>query len=211
MLFFLFTIVITSFAFEGAGAGLFLGTGTPSSINAADDLSEDLGINEEKGNFSFGALGFYQAPTYRLGASFQFQAWAGWNTGDDNAQEESAGLAAFTAGLYGTYSFYTGRILLNIGGVVGAGRVSLGYNLNEERGDIKERDSVSTFYIEPQISFGIATCRWVGVEFQLSSPIYFLDDELKITLYGNEYSVDSNEMIGITFSMKLLFGVIAEI
>lgn len=214
--FLFFTVLLVVFgtsvsAFQGGGGGIFFGTGTPSSIDAVEDLSDQLGITEEEGNFNAGAFGFFQGDNYRMGASFQFHVWAGWNVGNDDAEDDTAGLAAVTGGFYGTYTFSKNRLLLNLGGTIGAGTIALGYNLGQESGDISNSESLSTLYLEPQISVGIATCRWVGVEFQLSSPIFIFDEDLTLYVRGQEFTVKSGDMAGISFSIKLLFGRIADL
>jgi hypothetical protein len=193
--------------FSGGGGSIYFGTGWPNSIDAASELADDLDINDETGNFVLGLQGFYQGGQYRLGCAFQAHAWAGVNIGENGAEDDAAGVAALVVGLYSTYTIRRDRVLLNVGTVVGAGRCLLGYSLGDEDEDRDE--SVSTFYIEPQVSLGVATCRWFGVEFQLSAPIFILTEELKLYEGENSYTVKSGDMIGVNFSIKLLFGKIA--
>lgn len=193
--------------FSGGGGSVYFGTGSPNSIDAASELAEDLDINDETGNYVVGVQGFYQGGRYRIGGALQAHAWAGVNPGKNGADDDAAGVAALVGGLYGTYTIRHDRMLLNVGAVVGAGRCLLGYSLGDEREDKDE--SVSTFFIEPQASLGVATCQWFGVEFQLSAPIFILTEDLKLTEGENTYTVKSGDMAGVNFSVKLIFGKIA--
>jgi hypothetical protein len=193
--------------FSGGGGSIYIGTGWPNSIDAASELADDLDINDESGNFVLGVQGFYQGGEYRIGGAFQAHAWAGVNIGKNDAEDDAAGVAALVGGLYGTYTIRHDRILLNVGAVIGAGRCLLGYSLGDEDEDRDE--SVSTFFIEPQASLGVATCRWFGVEFQLSAPIFVLTEELKLSEGEKTYTVKSSDMMGVNFSIKLTFGKIA--
>jgi hypothetical protein len=194
-------------AFSGGGGSVYFGTGWPNSIDAASELADDLDINDESGNFVLGAQGFYQGERYRLGGALQAHAWAGVNLGENGAEDDAAGVGAIVGGAYGTYTIRHDRVLLNVGAVVGAGRCLLGYSLGDEGEDKDE--SVTTFLIEPQISLGVATCRWFGVEFQLSAPIFILTEELKLSEGDKTYTVTSGDLTGVNFSIKLTFGKIA--
>jgi hypothetical protein len=112
-------------------------------------------------------------------------------------------------GLYGTHTIRNDIMLLNVGGIVGAGKCLLGYNLEDEGKDRNE--NVSVFFIEPQVSLGVATCRWFGIEFQLSSPIFIFTEELELSEGEKSYSVKSSDMMGVNFSVKLTFGKIADL
>jgi hypothetical protein len=194
--------------FSGGGGSVYFGTGSPNSIDAASELADDLDINDERGNYVLGVQGFFQGDRYRLGGALQAHAWGGANLGKNGADDDAAGVAALVGGLYGTYTIRHDRMLLNVGGIIGAGRCVLGYSLGEED---KDRDeSVSTFFIEPQASLGVATCRWFGVEFQLSAPIFILTQDLKLNEGGKTYTVKSSDMMGVNFSLKLTFGRIAD-
>lgn len=201
--------VLVAEEFSGGGGSIYFGFGSPSSIDAASELSYDLGINDQTGNGVLGVQGFYQDESYRLGGALQGHAWAGVNSGKNGADDDAAGVGALVIGLYGTHTVMNDRMLLNVGAIVGAGKCFLGYNLEEENEDRNE--SVSTFYIEPQVSLGVATCRWFGVEFQLSAPIFILTEKLELTEEGKTYSVESDDMIGVNFSAKLTFGKIANL
>jgi hypothetical protein len=198
----------TAGEFEGGGASLLFGTGWPSSVDAASRLADDLAVNDETGNGVVGFQGFYQGDLYRLGAAFQAQAWGGVNPGKHGADEDAAGVAAFVGGLYGTYTISHGRALVNVGAVVGAGRCFLGFSLGDE--NVEEEENVATFYLEPNVSVGVATCAWFGVEFQLSAPVYFLAEDLTLTHESNTYTVKSGDLTSVLFSMKLTFGKIAD-
>lgn len=193
--------------FQGGGGSVFLGTGTPDEITAATDLANDLNLEHDIGNVFFGAQGFYQADRYRVGASFQTSVWGGWRSGENNAGDNSAGVVTFTAGFYSTYTIRHDRFLFNVGGVVGGGRAGMGFDLGEQ--DIDEFESVSTFYVEPQVSVGVAACAYFGVEFQLSAPVYLLTDDLRMTYSGRTYSVSGSDLNGLTFAVKLTFGKFA--
>jgi hypothetical protein len=193
--------------FSGGGGSFYFGTGSPNSIDAASQLADYYNINDESGNYVMGVQGFYQAERYRLGGAFQGHAWAGVNPGSNGAGDDAAGVAAFVGGLYSTYTFRHDRLLLNAGAIVGAGRVYLGYSVADRI--IEKTENVSTFYIEPQISLGVATCRWFAVEFQLSAPIFILTEDLRISAGGRVYTVKSGDMNGINFSIKLTGGKIA--
>jgi len=193
--------------FSGGGGSIYIGTGWPNSIDAASELADDLAINDETGNFVLGVQGFFQGSRYRLGGAFQAHAWAGVNIGKNGAEDDAAGVAALVGGLYGTFTIRCDRVLFNVGAVVGAGRCLLGYGLGDE--DIDREESVSTFFIEPQASLGVATCRWFGVEFQLSAPIFILAEDLELSEGGKTYTVKSDDMMGVNFSIKLTFGKIA--
>ncbi len=193
--------------FSGGGGSIYVGTGWPNSIDAASELADDLDINDETGNFVLGVQGFYQGSGYRIGGAIQAHAWAGVNIGKNGAEDDAAGVAALVGGFYGTYTIRHDRVLLNAGAVVGAGRCLLGYSLGDEDEDSEE--SVGTFFIEPQVSLGVATCRWFGVEFQFSAPFFILTEELKLSEGGTEYSVKSSDMMGVNFSIKFTFGKIA--
>jgi hypothetical protein len=193
--------------FSGGGGSFYFGTGSPNSIDAASQLADFYNINDESGNYVMGFQGFYQAERYRLGGAFQGHAWAGVNPGNNGAGEDAAGVAAFVGGLYSTYTFRHDRLLLNAGAIVGAGRVYLGYKLGDR--NIEKTENVSTFYIEPQISLGVATCRWFAVEFQLSAPIFILTEDLRISADGRVFTVKSGDMNGVNFSIKLTGGKIA--
>ncbi|UCF06232.1 MAG: hypothetical protein JSV33_04180 [bacterium] len=195
--------------FSGGGGSVYFGIGWPNSIDAASELANDLDINDESGNFVLGAQGFFQGHSYRIGGAFQAHGWAGVNFGKNGAEDDAAGVAALVGGLYGTYTIRYDRVLLNVGAIVGAGRCLLGYSLGDEDEDSDE--SVSTFFIEPQVSLGVATCRWFGVEFQLSAPIFILTEDLKLSEGGKEYIVTSGDMVGVNFSIKLTFGKIANL
>jgi hypothetical protein len=192
--------------FSGGGGSIFLGTGSPNSVDAASALAGDLDVNDEAGNFLLGIAGFYQGDRFRLGGAFQAQAWGGVNPGDYDAEDDAAGVAAATWGLYGTYTFRHDRVLLNAGGVAGAGRCFLGYTL----GDGTDADeSVATFYLEPHVCVGVAATSWFGVEFQLSTPIYLLTDDLELTVANRTYRVEGSDLAGLDFSLRLTFGRIA--
>lgn len=213
-LFFACAIFVTSgpaAAFTGGGGSIYLGTGYPSSIDAVDELSEDLRINEEEGNFNFGLQGFYQADKYRLGADLQWHLWGGSNPGDedDDVDADTAGVGAVTYGMYTTYTIRHDRLLLNVGGVVGAGVAFLGYDYGQR--DVSDHETVSTFYIEPLISFGVGTCRYFGVEFQASAPIFVFSEDLTLDYLGKEYTVKGSELNGVNFAIKLTFGKIADV
>lgn len=195
--------------FSGGGGSIYFGTGSPNSIDAASDLVNDLDINDESGNFLLGVQGFYQGDWYRIGGALQTHAWAGANLGKNDTEDDAAGVAAIVGGFYGAYTIRHDRMLLNVGAVVGAGRCLLGYSLGDEGEDRDE--TVSTFFIEPQASLGVATCRWFGVEFQLSAPIFILTDDLELTEGGTTYTVKSGDMTGVTFSVKLTLGEIADL
>jgi len=203
----LIPLMVYSQGFSGGGGSIYFGTGSPNSIGAASDLGNDLQINDQTGNFVLGMQGFYQAPTYRLGGAIQTHAWGGANLGDDTTGDDAAGVGAIVGGLYYSYTWRLDRILINTGVVFGAGRCFLGYSLGD--GQQSKNVSVSTFYIEPQISLGVATCRWFGVEFQLSSPFFILTENLSLTEAGQSYIVTGGDMLGINFSIKLAFGKIA--
>lgn len=207
--------------FSGGGGSIYFGTGSPNSIDAVSELADDLDIDDQSGNYTLGVQGFFQGERYRLGGTLQAHAWAGFNLtknninndiddvspGKNNTDDEVAGVAAIVGGLYSSYTIRHDRMLLNIGTVVGAGRCFLGYSLGGE-GENREV-SVSTFFIEPQASLGVATCRWFAVEFQLSSPIFILTEDLKLSERRKTYTVRSGDMIGVNFSIKLTFGKIA--
>lgn len=193
--------------FSGGGLSLGLGTGSPNSVDAASALARDLSVDDETGNYTFIMQGFYQADRFRLGAAFQGQVWGGANVGDQEPKDSAAGVVAAIGGLYGTFTFRHDRVLLNAGGTVGAGRCLLGYSLGNSGPD--EKESVSTFYLEPQVSVGVATCRWFGAEFQLSTPIYLLTEDFVLTYDGQTYAVQGSDLAGVQFCMKLTFGLIA--
>lgn len=203
---FLFSPLLT-FAFSGGGGSIYAGLGSPSSIDAASELADDLDINDEEGNFTIGAIGFYQADRYRLGGGFQMHAWGGTNPGDDDTEDDTAGLAAVLYGAYGTYTIRHDRLLLNAGAFVGAGKAILGFDKGEE--DIDETESTTTFYIEPLVSFGIATCPYFGIEFQISSPIFLFSEEIELRYGGKTYIVEGDELSGVNFVLKLTFGKFA--
>ncbi|MFC1852791.1 hypothetical protein ACFL27_21550 [candidate division CSSED10-310 bacterium] len=194
--------------FQGGGASIYLGAGTPNSIDAASDIAADLNINDETGNFVFGVLGFYQADKFRMGAAFQMHAWAGVNPGTEDVEDDAAGVMAVIWGVYSTYTIKHDRFLMNVGAIVGSGRAVLGFSYGEE--DIDENESVDTLYIEPLISFGVAACRWFGAEFQVSAPLFFLSQDLELDWAGETYTVESSEMSGVNVSLKLTFGKIAD-
>ncbi len=195
--------------FSGGGGSIYLGTGSPNSIDAASALANDLSINDETGNFVLGAQGFYQGDRFRLGGAFQAHGWAGVNFGENGAEDDAAGVAALVGGAYGTYTIRHNRVLLNVGAIAGAGRCLLGYSFGDE--DENGEESVSTFFIEPQVSVGVAATRWLGVEFQLSVPIFILTDDLQLEEGGETYTVKSDDMLGVNFSVKFTFGKIADI
>lgn len=213
--------VIAARGFSGGGGSIYFGTGSPNSIDAVSELADDLDIDDRSGNYILGIQGFYQGERYRLGGMLQAHAWAGFNLtknntnhdvdyvnpGKNNTDDEVAGIAGLVGGLNGSYTIRHDRILLNVGAVLGAGRCFLGYSLEGE-GENREV-SVSTFFIEPQVSLGVATCRWFAVEFQLSSPIFILTEDLKLSEAGRIYTVKSGDMMGVNFSIKLTFGKIA--
>jgi hypothetical protein len=195
--------------FSGGGGSIYFGTGSPNSVDAASELADDLDINDETGNYVAGILGFYQGDSYRIGGAIQAHAWAGANLGKNGAEDDAAGVAAIVGGLYGTYTIRHDRMLLNVGAIAGAGRCLLGYSLGDE--DRDKDESVSTFFIEPQASVGVAACRWFGVEFQLSAPIFILAEDLKLTEGDKTYTVKSSDMTGVNFSLRLTFGKIADL
>jgi len=213
--------VIVARGFSGGGGSIYFGTGSPNSIDAVSELADDLDIDDQSGNYVFGIQGFFQGESHRLGGTLQAHAWAGFNLTENNTNHDVdyvnpgknstddavAGIAAIVGGLYGSYTIRHDRMLINVGAVVGAGRCFLGYNLGGE-GENREV-SVSTFFIEPQASLGVATCQWFAVEFQLSSPIFILTEDLKLSEAGKTYIVKSGDMIGVNFSIKLTFGKIA--
>lgn len=203
----LIPVAVVAGGFSGGGGSFYLGTGSPNSIDAASGLADDLGINDETGNYALGVQGFYQGERYRLGGAFQAHAWAGVNPGENGADDEAAGVAALVGGLYSTYTVRHDRMLLNVGAVVGAGRCLFGYSLGDEGEDAHE--NVSAFFIEPQVSLGVATCRWFGTEFQLSAPIFVLTEDLTLNEGGKTYTVKGSDMTGVNFSIKLTFGRIA--
>ena len=205
----LFFIPVLTFGqgFSGGGGSVYFGTGSPNSIDAASQLYEAYDINEETGNYVMGIQGFYQAERFRLGGAFQGHAWAGINPGSNEAGDDAAGVAAFVGGLYSTYTFRLDRLLLNAGVIVGAGRCFLGFHLEDR--NIDQTENVATFYIEPQVSLGVATCRWFAVEFQLSAPIFLLTEDLRLAADGRVYTVKSGDMNGINFNIKLTGGKIA--
>jgi hypothetical protein len=194
--------------FSGGGGSIVFGTGYPNSIDAVSALAGALDIKDETGNFLMGIQGFYQGDRFRLGGTLQAQGWAGVNAGSDEAEDDAAGVAALVGGLYGTYTIRHDRVLINAGAVVGAGRCLIGYSLAD--GIFEENESVGTFYLEPQVSVGVAATRWFGVEFQLSAPIFILTDDLVLAMGDTSYKVDSNDMAGVTFAVRLTFGRIAE-
>jgi hypothetical protein len=205
----LFLVPVISFGqgFSGGGGSFYFGTGSPNSIEAASQLYETYNINEETGNYVMGVQGFYQAERFRLGGAIQGHAWAGINPVSNEAGDDAAGVAAFIGGLYSTYTFRYDRLLLNAGVIVGAGRCFLGFHLDDR--NIDQTENVATFYIEPQVSLGVATCRWFAVEFQLSAPIFLLTEDLRLAADGRVYTVKSGDMNGINFSIKLTGGKIA--
>jgi len=192
--------------FSGGGVSIYLGTGYPNSIDAASQLAGDLGVTDETGNAFAGIEGFYQGATYRLGAAFQAHAWGGVNPGTQNVDDDAAGVAAAIGGLYATWTFRHDRLLLNAGGIVGAGRALIGYSLGDT---LDTHESVTTFYLEPNISLGVAATSWFGVEFQLSVPIFLLTEDLVLVHDNAEYRVRNGDMAGVTFCMKLSFGKLA--
>lgn len=192
--------------FSGGGASMVLGLGTPNSVDAATALANDLAINDERGNVVLGLQGFYQGDRYRLGGTAQAHAWGGINPGKDGADDDAAGVGAFIVGLYVTHTIAHDRMLLNVGGIAGAGRCLLGYSL----GGVDRDESVTAFLLEPHISLGVAEWRWFGVEFQLSAPIFLLTEDLTLTEGGTTYTVKNGDMIGVNFSLKLTFGKIAD-
>jgi hypothetical protein len=196
-------------AFEGGGGSLYFGTGFPNSIDAASNLADDLGVNDETGNYVAGVLGFYQGDRYRIGGAFQANAWGGVNPGQHGAEEDAAGVAAAVGGLYATYTIRRDRTLLNVGGIVGAGRAVLGFSLGDE--DVDRDENVATFYLEPHVSAGVAIWRYFGVEFTLGVPVFILAEDLELTHEGRTYSVKSRDMTGVSFSMRLTFGKIADL
>lgn len=111
-------------------------------------------------------------------------------------------------GLYGTYTFRHDRLLINAGATVGAGRCLIGYNLDDDEDD--DEETVGTFFVEPHVSLGVAASRWFAVEFQLSAPVFILLDDLELTRGDQTYTVSGDDMFGVTFAAKLLFGKIAE-
>jgi len=193
--------------FSGGGGSIYFGTGSPNSINAATELRDDFDINDESGNFVLGMQGFFQSNRYRIGGAIQAHAWAGFNPGKNEEGDETAGVAAVVGGFYSSYAIRHDRMLLNIGAIVGAGRCYLGYSRGDEGGD--RHQSVSTFFIEPQISIGMATCQWFAVEFQLSAPIFLLTENLNLIEGPKSYTVKSSDLIGLNFSVKLTSGKIA--
>ncbi len=210
---FFMTTSVGAKEFNGGAGGFFVGTGTPSNIDAADDLARHFDINDENGNFTFGGLGFFQKDSYRIGASFQLQAWGGWNREgyrhyDHDHGHDSAGLAAMTGGLYGTYSFSKGPVLFNVGGVAGAGSIRLGYDFDNNNGNRDQHKSTTALYLEPQVSIGYAPTSWMGVEFVVSTPIYLFDD-LTLQVDNRDYTVESEDLLGVTCSVRFTFGKIA--
>ena len=97
--------------------------------------------------------------------------------------------------------------MLNLGGLVGAGRCFLGFSLDD--GGLEQDASVATFYVEPHVSFGVATCPYFGIEFQFSAPIFILTEDLTLSHAGRTYTVTGGDMAGVNFSLKLTFGSIA--
>jgi len=195
--------------FSGGGGSIYFGTGSPNSINAASRLAQDVGLDDDTGNYVAGLLGFYQADRYRLGGALQAHAWGGANFGKQGASDGAAGVAAAIMGLYGTYTLNHDRMLLNVGGIVGAGRSALGFSFGD--GGPEEDENVATFLIEPHISLGVAACSWFGVEFQLSAPIFLLTEDLTLRHDGEVYTVKSSDMMGVNFVARLTFGRIAEL
>jgi hypothetical protein len=193
--------------FSGGGGSIYFATGAPNSIDAVSELGDNLGVNGGSGNYVFGVQGFFQGHRYRMGGSVQAHAWAGVNLGKEDTEDDVAGLAVVVGGFYGSYTLKYDRMLLNVGAVVGAGRCFLGYSLGD--GEIEREESVSTFFIEPQLSVGVATSRWFGVEFQLSTPIFILTDDLRLAEGERIYTVRSSDMMGVNFGIKLTFGKIA--
>jgi hypothetical protein len=197
--------------FTGGGASIYFGSGTPNSIDGASELADDYQIKDETGNFMMGVVGFFQGDNFRGGAAFQMHAWAGVNAGEQEADDDTAGAAAVVFGFYCAWTPRHDRMLLNVGAVIGAGKAILGYSLGEDRGDIDESVTVGTFYLEPFVSVGVATGRWFGVEFQLSAPIFILQEDLQLTTVLNKtYTVKGSEMSGLSGSIKLTFGKIAD-
>lgn len=194
--------------FSGGGGSIYFGTGSPNSIKAASNLADDLAINDESGNYVAGILGFYQGNRYRLGGAFQAHGWGGVEFGHHGVDDRAAGVVAAIGGVYGTYTLSHDRMLLNVGGVVGAGRTVLGFSLGN---DMDHDANVATFYFEPQVSIGVAALRWFGVEFQFSAPIFLLTEDLTLEYGGNSYTVTGSDMTGITFTMRLTFGRIADV
>jgi hypothetical protein len=192
---------------SGGGGSIWIGTGAPNSVDAASELAEDVGADGRTGNWSGGLQGFYQGDRYRLGGAIQGQAWGGANAGKYEADDGAAGVATIVGGLYATYTFRHDRVLVNAGGIVGAGRALLGFSL--DGGDVEDEENVATFYLEPHVSVGVATCRWFGVEFQLSAPIYVLTEELRLETGGKTYTVKSGDLAGVNFALKLTFGKVA--
>jgi len=193
--------------FSGGGASVLFGTGSPNTIHAADALARDLDVRDVTGNANAGLVGFYQADRFRLGGAFLAQAWGGVNAGGRHAKDDAAGVAAAIGGLYATYTARHDRVLLNVGGVAGAGRCLVGFSLDDGATDREE--TVTTFYLGPQVSVGVAACRWFGVEFQLSSPVYFFTDELRLDYGGRTYTVEGSDLAGLQFGMALTMGRIA--
>lgn len=194
---------------SGGGGSIYFGTGSPNSVNAASDLAQDLGVDDETGNYVAGLLGFYQGDNYRLGGALQGHAWGGANAGDQSADDGAAGVVAAIGGLYATYTLSHDRMLLNIGGIIGAGRTMIGYDLGD--GGPDDHENVATFYIEPHVSIGVAALSWFGVEFQLSAPFFILTEDLTLTHNGETYTVHGSDMTGINFTMRLTFGKIANL
>ena len=172
-------VTILARDFSGGGGSIYFGTGYPNSISAVSDLTNDLKINDARGNYVLGVQGFFQSDRYRLGGALQGHAWGSVNFRNDDAKDDAAGVAAVVGGIYGSYSIRHDRMLLNAGAIIGAGRCFFGYNLGKL--DEDRHENVSTFYIEPQVSLGVASCRWFAVEFQLSAPIFILTEELKLS------------------------------
>ena len=193
--------------FSGGGGSIYFGTGSPNSIAAVTNLANDLEINDARGNYIMGIQGFFQNERYRLGGIFQGHAWGSVNLKDEDAKDDATGVAALVGGLYSSYTFRNDRILLNTGIIVGAGRCFMGYNLGEQ--DENRYESVTTFYIEPQASLGVASCRWFAIEFQLSTPIFIFTEELKLDRGEQTYAVNSSDLLGLNFSIKLTSGKIA--
>lgn len=199
----------TAAGFEGGGGSLWIGTGWPSTVDAASNLAEQLAVRDHTGNWAAGVQGFYQGDRHRLGGAFQAHAWGGVNPGRHGADEDAAGVAAFVGGLYGTWTWKRDRTLLNVGAIVGAGRCYLGYSLGSDA--VEEESNVATFFLEPHVSAGVATCRWFGLEFQLSVPVFLLTEDLALTVADRTHVVTSGDLTGIDFRLKLTAGKIAEL
>lgn len=191
--------------FSGGGGSVYFGTGFPNSVEAASALADEIGVDDERGYVVAGLQGFYQGERFRLGGAFQAHAWGGVNAGEYEPHDGAAGVAAAIWGLYATYTFRHDRVLLNAGGIAGAGRCALGSTFEDGRVDVDE--AVTTFFLEPLVSLGVAATTWFGVEFELATPLFLLTDDLALESTDRApVEVKNSDLAGVTFCLKLTFG-----